>query len=163
MSPSLSQSISPSLSPSISPSISPSPSPGWTNYTKGDYVTLPTDDTDLENVYSAQDILDVAVADEVTVGQVAELEFIVHQFKDFVGDEENARIECKFMSTQSPTNSTVYLQIYNQVTNEWETLEENSTASAYEYVTFTHEIQDLTDYKNSGIISCRIYQEALYG
>jgi hypothetical protein len=156
----LSESLSESLSISLSPSLSPSE--GFSNYTRGNYADLPSDDTDLETDYSAQDLLDVADKDDVRVAQTATQEYMVHQFKDFVGDNASCTLEWEGQSSLAPTSSTVYLQIYNRDTSEWNTIDSDNTSNADTDFTLTANIADLTDYKDaSNVISCRIYQLAL--
>jgi len=120
---SLSPSISPSLSASLSPSISPSPSPGWENYTKGDYANLPTGIVDLENAYSDQDYLDVDTKNDVRVSQTATGEYTIHQFKDYVGAESSCTLEWEGQTNQACTWSPVVLQIFNNNTPAWETVD----------------------------------------
>jgi nucleoside-triphosphatase THEP1 len=115
----------------------------------------------LEDNYTEQEVLDVADSDDVLVDQIGQMQYMIHQFKDFVGDEENCRLVCELKTTQRPTTSPVYLQIYNQVSGEWETLTSNNTAGINETISLIYEVQDLTDYKDNGVISCRIYQEAI--
>ena len=166
MSPSLSPSISPSISVSpsisISPSASPSPSPGWENYTRGDYAVLPIDDTNLEVNYSTQDYLDVNADDTTWVDQVATEENMIHQFKDYVGNKKSCILKWKGKTTLQPSLSTVYLQIYNKVTHQWDTVDSDNTSNANTDFILTIIILDLTDYKDaSNVISCRVYQLAI--
>ena len=149
--------MSVSASPSISPSVSPSS--GYELYTRGDYADLPADDTNLENSYSAQDYLDVNEDDGTRVGQTATSQHAIHEFKDFVGDETAVTLLWNGQSTQAPSVSTVYLQIYNQNTTEWDAVDNDSTTAADTDFDLTGAIADLTDYKSDGMISCRVYQE----
>jgi hypothetical protein len=158
LSPSGSQSPSASASKSISPSASPSI--GYTGYTRGNYAELPADDTDLENAYSAQDVLDVADDDAVRVGQVGAGEYMVHQFKRFV-TTTGCMPTWNGQSSLAPSTSTVYLQIYNRVTPGWETIDSDNTTGANTDFDLTATVADLTNYKDErNIISCRIYQLA---
>ena len=85
---------------------------------------------------------------------------MIHQFKKFVSDSSGT-ILYKGQTTLAPSASTVYLQIYNQLTNLWETIDSNNTTSAYTDFTLTANIEDFTNYKVGGVISCRIYQLAI--
>lgn len=159
---SASESASPSVSPSSSPSSSPSASPsaGYQDYTRGNYATLPTDDADLETAYSAQDITDVATKDDVRVSQGAIDQFAIHQYKDFAGN--SGTLEWEGQTNCAAFLSTVYLQIYNRNTTEWETLDSDDTTAADTDFTLTANVADFTNYKDgNGIISSRIYQEAI--
>jgi hypothetical protein len=163
-SPSVSASASISLSPSLSASLSPSlsPSEGYQVYTKGDYAGLPADDTDLENAYTEQQETDVATSNDVRVGQTGTLQYMIHQYKDFVGDESYCTIEWEGQTSLAPSSSTVYLQIYNRNTSEWVTVDSDDFSSVDTDFVLTANIPDLTDYKDgAGIISCRVYQLAV--
>ena len=154
-----SASASASLSPSASESASPSE--GYSDYTRGNYTALPADDADLENNYSAQDVTDVATSNDVRVGQTGAGEFMIHQYKNFVGSNSQATLTWEGQSDLAPSSSTIYLQIYNQNSTTWETVDSDSTSAADTDITLTAAVPDLTNYKDaSNTISCRIYQEA---
>lgn len=160
-----SSSVSPSVSPSasMSASISPSASPstGYTEHTRGAYISLPTDDGNLSTTYSGGDITDVETDNGVRVGVTGTSEYIVHQFKNFVGSQTHCFLTWNGQSSEAPTASTVYLQIFNQNSVTWETVDSNSTASASIDFNLTASISDLTNYKDaSDTISCRVYQLA---
>jgi len=150
------------LSPSVSPSTSPSPSPGWQDYTKGNYALLPSDDTDLENFYTAQELLDVATDNSVYAEQAATDEIAIHQFKDYVGTETKCILRWNGKTTVSPTQYPVYLSIYNRVTLVWDIVASNNTANADTDFTLQADIANLTNYKDGGnVISCRVYQDVI--
>ena len=159
---SVSPSLSPSLSPSVSPSVSPSPSPGWSNYTRGNYDILPTNDNDLETAYTAGDVTDVSTKNDVRVAQSATDEFAVHQYKDYVGASGSCNLEWEGQSDLAAGSSTVYLQIYNRNTTTWDTVDSDSTSAANADFSLTATVADLTNYKDAGsVISCRVYQDAI--
>lgn len=163
-SPSLSPSISPSLSPSISPSQSPSASPsaGYQGYTRGDYAALPTDDADLETAYSVGDVTNVATKDDVRVDQSGTSQYMIHEFKDYTGENTRCTLEWEGMTTLAPSASTVYLQIYNRNTTSWETVDSDNTSLADVDFILTATIADLTNYKDGNtLIACRVYQLSL--
>ena len=158
-SPSASPSISVSISPSLSPSLSPSPSPGWQNYTKGDYAELPANDNDLENLYTAGDILNVATKNDEYAEQTATSQYAIHQFKDYAGANTSCNLEWEGQTNCSPSLSTVFLQIYNRNTSSWETVDSDNTSPANTDFSLTANVADLTNYKDaSNVISCRVYQ-----
>ncbi len=162
---SISPSVSPSVSPStsISPSVSPSPSPGFTDYTRGDYVTLPTDDTDLETLYSAGDYTNVSAQDSVYVSQTATNQFAVHQFKNYVSTN-NCRVTWVGKTSLAPSTASVFLQIYNRTTLTWVIIDSDGTSAVNTNFTLTAIIPDLTDYKNAqNLISCRVHQSFTIG
>ena len=123
-------------------------------------MALPTDDADLETNYSAQDVLDVGTNDTIRVSQSATEQYAIHQFKDYT--ENNSALLTWDGQTNVPCNeSTVYLQIYHRSTG-WETVDSDSLSGADTDFELQAEISDLTNYKDgSGIICCRIYQQAL--
>lgn len=116
----------------------------------------------METNYSAQDYLDVNTKNDVRVEQTASDEFAIHQFKDYAGSQTKASLECELQSSLAPSSSAVYLQIYNQEINEWETVDLDDSTAADTDFSLTAEVNDLTDYKDTNnIISCRVYQEAV--
>ena len=128
-------------------------------YTRGDEVALPTDDTDLETAYSAQDYLDVDAKDDVRVAQTATSQYAIHQFKDYVGAANTCILEWEGQSSLAPSSSVVTLQIYNRNTTSWETVDSDNSSAADTDFILTSSIADLTDYKDgSGVISCRVWQ-----
>jgi len=103
----------------------------------------------------------VATKDDVRVAQSATGEFAIHQFKDF-SDSSLIDIEWEGQTNVACTFSTVYLQIYNQNTSEWDTLTSNNTADADTDFSLIATSVDTTDYLGEGnIITCRVYQEAV--
>lgn len=99
---------------------------------------------------------------EDDIGQSAQLQYMVHQFKNFVGSAANCGIEFFGESDLPLYNSTAYLQIYNRTTHQWDTLDTNNTWP--DEITFELKKKkvDLTNYKNAqNIISCRVYQRAI--
>jgi hypothetical protein len=148
-------------SKSGSKSASASPSTGYAGYTKGNYAVLPADDTDLENAYSAQNVTDVETDDGVRVGQTATLEYMVHQYKNFVSDETSCNLNWNGQSSLAPSASAVVLQIYNRDTTTWDTVDSDNTTGADTDFDLSGTIADLTNYRDtSNVITCRIYQLA---
>jgi len=62
-------------------------------------------------------------------------------------------------SDYAPSESTVYLQIYNYNSTTWETIDSDNGEDADTDFELTAPIADLTNYKDNGIMTCRIYQE----
>lgn len=122
---------------------------------------MPLGIIDLENSYSAQDYLDVNVADDTRVGQTATEEYMIHQFKDYVGANTFCQLNYEGQSTLAPSSSTVYLQIFNRDTPAWETVDSDNTTGADTDFILTANIANLTNYKDtSNVIVCRVYQLA---
>jgi hypothetical protein len=133
---------------------------GYEYYTRGDYVTLPTNSSDLETQYSASDVTNVSTKDNVRVDQLATNQFAIHQFKDYVGTSRKCSLEWEGQSNQAPSSSTVYLQIYNVSSATWEAVDNDSTTGASTDFILEGTISDLTDYRDgSNLITCRVYQE----
>jgi hypothetical protein len=162
-SPSNSPSISPSTSnsPSNSPSVSPSPSPASYGKTRGNYAVLPTTDADLETPYSAQDSTDISSKNDIRVGQSGILQYMIHEFKNYV-NRSSCSLECEIQTDLPPSASTVYLQIYNQTTNLWETIDSDSTSPASTDFVLSATVADTANYiDGTSFISCRVYQLAI--
>jgi hypothetical protein len=128
----------------------------------GDEPVLPVNDNDLETNYSGVDVIDVATVNGVYVCQSATLEYMIHQFKDFYPTNQPCHLNWTGRSDLAPSISTVFLQIFNQVTLAWETVATNNIVGAGIDFTMTALIPDPTDYKDgSQVISSRVYQLAV--
>lgn len=148
----------------VSPSASESPSPsqGYSLFTRGQSVSLPTNDNDLATIFTDAEEVKVEKLDDIRVGQVGVLQYMIQQFKIFVGDQTLATIYWEGQSTLAPNLSIVSLQIFNRQTNVWETIASNNSAPEDTDFELQDTIQDLTKYKNaSKIISCRVQQLAI--
>jgi hypothetical protein len=145
--------LSPSSSGSASPSI------GFTLYSRGDEPSLPTDTSDLETIYSEAEEINVSTSNDVRVEQTGTAQYMIHQFRDFVGEQNSCSLECELQSSLAPSSSTIYLQIYNNNTSEWVTVDSDNSSSADTDLILSTSIADLTDYKDgSNVIVCRVYQ-----
>jgi len=113
-------------------------------------------------MYTEQDELDVATDNGIRVGQSATAEFMLHQFKDFVGEHGSCTLTWNGQSTLAPSTSPVFLQVFNRNLSAWETVVSNNEASADTDFTLTFEMLDLTNHKDaSNVIACRVYQGAI--
>jgi len=147
-----------SQTPSATPSSSPSP--GWEQYSKEQASSLPTDDSNLSEYYSGSDYTDVATDNSVRVSIAANANYYaIHQFKDFAGSATNVTFVANLQSELAPLSSTVYMQIYNYTDNAWETIAGNNSAASDTDFTMVGDVQDLTNYVSSELMTCRIYQE----
>ena len=123
---------------------------------------MPADDTNLENLYSAQDYIDVSTKNDVRVSQVASDEYALHQFKNYMGSSLATNLEWEGQTNLAPSSSTVYLQIYNRNTTTWEAIDSDNTTGASTDFSLTGFVANLTNYKDaSNVISCRVYQDAI--
>jgi hypothetical protein len=87
--------------------------------------------------------------------------YLIHQYKSFIGSNTEVNIEWEGKSGIAPDDSTAYLQIYNEVTEAWETIDYVSNGSENINFELSAYILDATVYKDgSNIISVRIYQNA---
>ncbi len=119
---------------------------------------MPSDDADLETEYSEQDYLDVNEADNIRVAQTATGEYAIHQFKDYI-TADSVELNWEGQSDLAPSQSTVYLQIYNRETSEWEMVVANTGEDANTDFVLNGIVLDLSDYKDgNSVISCRVYQ-----
>jgi hypothetical protein len=146
----------------MSASASPSPSAGYTAYTRGNYASLPANDADLETAYSEAEVTKLGTKDDDRVAQAstAGQTYVIHQFKDFAGSLISRTLECELQSSIAPLYATVYLQIYNQVTATWETIDTNSSSAADTDFILIGDVANLTNYKNaSNVVSCRVWQK----
>lgn len=157
-SPSTSVSLSPSIS--ISASISPSPSVGYLIYSRGDYSTLPTTNSDLETLYTESEETLVSTRNSQYVGQTAILEYMVHQVKEFASGQSYCNVEWEGRSSLAPQSSAVYLQVYNCVTDEWETIDTESSAREDINFELSAKVRSLTNYVENHEITVRVYQLA---
>ena len=126
-------------------------------------MALPGGNDDLATSYSTQDYLDVDTDNGVYVGiDGSGAVYMVHQFKDYVGTETTVNLEWNGKSSLAPSSATVYLQIYNENTLNWETIGSNGLADADTDFTIQAQIADLTDYVDgAGLITCRVYQQGI--
>jgi hypothetical protein len=109
--------------------------------------------------YSGQDVIDVATKDDTRVAQTATGEHMIHQYKDFVGANNNCQLEAEVQTTLDPASSTVYLQIYNRNSTTWETVDSDNSSAINTDFQLISAVPNLTNYKNaSNIISSRVYQ-----
>ena len=121
---------------------------------------MPADDTDLSVDYTGQNYTDVSTHNEVRVGQVADYtEYTIHQFRNYAGDNVTCTIVAELRSSRAPSASTVYLQIYDYNGVAWETIDFDDSHAANTDFELTAHMSALANYKDSGVITCRIYQE----
>jgi hypothetical protein len=134
---------------------------GTEEYSRGNYAVLPADCVDLENIFTAQEYIDVATENNVYVTQSAFNEYSAFYFKDrHTTDVEAPTVIAKTRSTLAPSSSTVYLQIFNRTTATWETVDSDSTTAADTKFTLTAtQYHNLDDYYDASKWLCyRIYQ-----
>lgn len=111
-------------------------------------------------MYTDDEEDDVARRDMVFVAQSG-TNYLIHQYKSFLGSNVEVNIEWEGKSGIAPDDSIAYLQIYNEVTSSWETIDYVSNGSENINFELSAYILDATSYKDaSNVISVRIYQHA---
>lgn len=130
----------------------------------GDLNTLPTDDADLENLFTAQQYLDVDADDNVFVDQTATDEYAIFLFKDKnTNDTFTITPTWKGKSSIDCSQSPALLQIFNRTSGLWETIDtDNTTTAGTEFTLTASVITNLDDYYDETFwVACRVYQEAI--
>jgi hypothetical protein len=129
----------------------------------GDYVALPTDGSNLTTAYTYQNYLDVATDDDIRVQQCSTGGFTLHLFKrQNSNNTDFIYITCQVQSSLAPTSSAVYLQVFNNTSGLWETIDSESLVGADIDFNLTGSvITNLSDYYAVGNwVYFRVYQEA---
>jgi len=104
-------------------------------------------------------VSDVAAVDGNRVPQSATNEYAIHQFKDFT-TANSINLICNCRTSIPCSQSTLYLEIFNVLSEEWEVKDSDTTTGAGVDIELTASINDLTNYKQDNIITCRVYQKA---
>ena len=130
-----------------------------TNFSRGDYASLPTTAADLENIYTAGEVTQVATDDTNRVSQSAISQYAIHQYKKDVGANTTWTVKWNGQSSLAPSTSVVKLQIYDRDGTTWEDLDEDNATGANTDFDLTATISaDADHYKDGTIITCRVYQ-----
>ena len=121
---------------------------------------MPTDDADLTVNYTGQDYIDVSTHNEVRVDQTADYaKYTIHQFRNYAGDNVTCTMVAELQSSNAPSVSTFYLQIYDYNGAVWETIDFDNSHAADTDFELTAHLSALANYKDNGVVTCRIYQE----
>jgi len=130
------------------------------NYSRGNYASLPSGVTDLENIYTEQEMTDIVDDNSVRITQDATSEYAIHQYKNDVGTYPSGIFRWNGQSSLAPSSSPVVLQVYKVNGTTWETKDTKSTGDADTDFDLSFSLADLTDYKDGdGIVTCRVYQQ----
>jgi hypothetical protein len=122
---------------------------------------LPGDDTNLETSFSAQEYNDVATDDTVRVEQTATDQYAIFEFKNKnVNNTDALNLRWNGQTSIAPSQATVYLQIYNRVSLQWDIIDSDNSSDANTDFDLTAIVfSDLTNYYDENYwISCRVYQ-----
>lgn len=132
-----------------------------TNFSRGDYSTLPATDSDLENIYTSGEVAQVATDDGDRVSQSAIAQYAIHQYKTNVGTNTSWTFKWNGQSSMAPSTSAVKLQIYDREGTTWDDLDEENGVGANTDFDLTATVTtDLDHYKDAGnVVTCRVYQQ----
>lgn len=167
-SPSASESLSPSHSQSPSPSrsvsasISPSQAPGSGLYSYEAFNTLPITNDELEIPYGAEDDIAVSADDESYVPVTGSTTYLAHEFKKVNNtNQDSIKILVNLKSSLSGSTQPIYLQVWNETDQVWETIATDSTVLANTDVDMTYTISanQTKYYDSSYTVTFRVWQE----
>lgn len=133
-------------------------------YTREAIATLPTDDDNLDIFFIDEEYTDVETDNDVYVDMSTDVANWVFEFKDKNNNNtDKIKISWKGKTDLAPSSSTVYLQIYNQVDEQWETIaSDGATGADTEFTLAGSQFAEVDKYyESSGSYywaSCRVYQ-----
>jgi hypothetical protein len=125
--------------------------------------SLPADDADLDVVYSSLEANYLDSTDTNLVGQQGggTGHYLIQQYKRTV-TASFATIKVTFQTGLTTTTSTVYFQLFNRSTGNWETIDTESSEVADTDFVLKDIKSDLSDYQNVNDIICfRVYQQII--
>lgn len=131
-------------------------------FSSGDYTVKPTDNADLEHVYDATDLSNVASDDNVNyVTQTAtDPDYAIHQAK-WSTTAPSVDVLWNGQSDLAPSSSIVKLQVYKVAAPAgWIDLDSDSGTPANTDFDLTYNDLATADYLDSGVITFRVYQNA---
>ena len=152
-----------SVSLSNSPSASPSPGQPVNDYTRDALDALPSTKDDLATVYTTPEEGDVYLDDNRFVDLIGSgSKYLIHQFKkDNNNRHDRIKVKIKLKSTLAPTSSTIYLQMWNGITNAWETMDSEALKGANEEFSLVADVNETSyfDFRESfAEVAVRVYQ-----
>lgn len=131
-------------------------------FSKEDLSSLPTNDSPLANLYTSQEVLDVQDDDAARVPmEAAEDNYSVHQFqKEYTNNNEHIYVTWNGQTDIKPTDSTIYLQVYNNASGSWEDIDSNNTANSNTDFNLSGSTSGTASdyYDNENKVSIRVYQ-----
>lgn len=132
-------------------------------YSRSNNVSIPTNDNNLSTIYSASDYTNVATSDNVRVG-ITGADYIIHLYKDKSPNTSySITLSWEGQSTLAPSESPIYLEVYNRTSSTWEVLDYNDSAAANVDIFLTGNISTgvANYYDASGWVSSRVRQFSL--
>ncbi len=132
------------------------------DYSRGDESALPGNDDNIETSFTSQDYTDVEVDDGTRVSQTAQGEYAIFLFKNKNDSQENITLNWNGQSDRAPSDSTIYLQIYNRNSTTWENLDsDDETGANTDFDLTGTQSANLSNYFDADFwISWRVYQQA---
>ena len=132
-------------------------------FTRESASDLESDDANLTTVFSEQEYTDVGTDDDDFVdleGNGVYQKFLFKEYNEDNNNTDNFVITWKGKTTLAPSDSSVYLQIYNRDTPSWETIDTESSANANTEFTLSGiKTTSLSDYYDEDyVVNCRVYQ-----
>jgi len=159
------------------------------DYSHGDEAVLPINDTNLEHAFTWGNYVDVSTNNEVRVEEEAIAKYGLFLFKDRHSNDANysrdeisyndnsveynastittyydgITVEWEGQFSIAPSLSTVYLQIYNRTSGDWETLDSNNSANAdVDFFLNGVKTSNLVNYYDVNYwVAWRVYQEKI--
>lgn len=139
------------------------PAPQTKNYSRKASASLPSTDANLSNLFTSTGYANVLSEDSLFEDQSATGQYSIFLFKN-QGNAITDPINVSWIGKSSiaPSESTVYLQIYNRNSGLWETLDSNAIESINTVFTLTGaQLTSLSNYYDASLwVSCRVYQLA---
>lgn len=125
---------------------------------------MPGNDTNLTTSFTYQQYLDVAGADNTRVEQCNTGGYTIQQFKNKnINNTDFINIGWEGQSGRAPSSSTVYLQIYNRISEAWENIDYDDLTGADTDFPLSGTVSAFVEnYYDVGYwISVRVYQEGI--
>ena len=124
---------------------------------------MKTNDIQLSTLFEEADYIKVSLDDGQYVNQNITSTYATFLFKNQNPTQQETTIKWNGQSNLAPSISTIYLQIYNRTSGEWEELDHDDTTDANTDFDLDGSISaNLGNYFNvDGWIACRIYQQGV--
>lgn len=136
----------------------------YLNYTRENSATLDTSDVGLPTVSTYDDFIKVNTDDDTFLDLEGSQVYFKYLFKKNNHNTDNTNpftVTWSGKSTVAPSTSTVYLQVFNRDSQEWETIDSDNSTGANTKFTLTASVTESVGnyYDENYLISCRVYQD----
>ena len=133
------------------------------DYTRQAIGSLPSTKDDLSTIYTTPEEGDVYLDDGRFVDLSGDASaYLIHQFKkDNDNRHDRIKVKIKLKSTLAPSGSTVYLQLWNGITNSWETMDSEVEKDANEEFSLVADVTETSyfDFRETfAEVAARVYQ-----